>query len=190
MKKIILLTLVAFILFDINNSYALSIAYAQYHPGFNMEEDRAARKYACPKAIELNNKLGDKTITYFPRKYGTYPIHCDSTPYTAGEGYEIDPCNWKVGDYTDDGILLYFIVREFVGGRNIEYPEGTKIFVYTDNTDFVTDECFYDDYIYEQTKNFKYTSTTGRTVVVKAYKKTDVKYEDVTMNRTFYQKRN
>ncbi len=185
MKKIIILALIAFMFLGSNKVNALSIAY---HEPLNDTEQYG--RYVCPKVLELLNQLGEKTtrytpekgekiITYFPFKSATFPMNCDS-PQAREDGTSITPCVWKVGDYTDEGILLYQMNTMFVGGTFQEYPTGETIFVYTDNTDYVTDECFYDEYIYEKTKNFKYTSTSGRNIVVKAFKKTNYKYKDYT----------
>lgn len=76
--------------------------------------------------------------------------------------YASNECPWKVNDYTPEGILL----------RN---SDGKIIHIYTDNTDFVTNECYKDEYVYEKTKNYKYTTVMGGTMVVLAFKKTDIK---------------
>lgn len=189
MKKIILLSLFAFMSFGFHQVEALSLEYG--FPYFYrkdgstglsndyLEEERQAQKKfadtgVCSNAAKLAETLGDKTITFFPKETVRYPLRCSSN-IPAGH-VSIDYCRWKVGDYTDDGILLY--APKTLSFEGIK--QGTRIFIYTDNIDFVTDDCFYDEYIYEQTKNFKYTSVIGRSIVVKAYRKTDYKYQDVT----------
>lgn len=172
MKKVILLSLIAFVSLGFQRANAISVLYGsprwEFNP--NVEHRFHADRLTefCPKVLELE-KLGYNIITYFPKKENvTWPV-CSSSNVISGYYNMSAQCKWKVGDYADDGILLY----------NTS-DEGLRIFVYTDDTDFITDECFYDEYIYVPTKNFKYTSVIGRTIVVKAYKKTEYKYRDFT----------
>lgn len=195
MKKIILLSLFAFMSFSFHQAEAISetLSFEYGFPYFYakdgstglsndyLEEERQhQRKFAdtgvCSNTAKLEEAIGKKRIVFFPKKNVLYPYCFSNIP----EGYNsIDYCKWKVGDYTDDGILLYATETSIFD----RIKQGTRIFVYTDNIDFVTDDCFYDEFIYEQTKNFKYTSVMGRTIVVKAYRKTDYKYQDFTKTR-------
>lgn len=179
MKKIILLTLVTFILLGSSKGLAFSIYSCTAgtvsmdmnnnpHAAYPQKE-LEGRKRVCPKILgELSEDLEEKTIAIFPKEWSSIPTDC-KTPHDWSRKVSfcnVYKCVWKVGDYTDNGILLYA-------------EDGTKLFLYTDNTDYITDECFYDENIYEQTKNFKYTSTMGRTIVVRAFKKTNYKSNDV-----------
>lgn len=182
MKKIILLTLFAFMLLGSNKGLAFSLYSCMKsiksmdvnnnpHASYPQKE-LEGRKRVCPKILgELAENLKEKTIVVFPKAWAAWaaiPTDCKTPNDWALKVSSCDvlKCVWKVGDYTDAGILLYA-------------EDGTKLFLYTDNTDYITDECFYDEYIYEQTQNFKYTSTMGRTIVVRAFKKTNYKSEDI-----------
>ena len=129
MKKIILL--IAILMMNIN------IVYAAY--------DIYAEKQACQKIEEI---IPDNTsFMVFPK--GNYrsdsveiPNHCSSDPERTKDYdiVDIHHCDWKVGDYTDEGILLYHLNWGVVGNRIVSHADGTRMFIYTDNTDYVTDE--------------------------------------------------
>ena len=174
MKKIILLSLFTFMSFSFHQAEAYSNLYgmvSRFRPNDGILDDVERHQMSklgevCPNVEKLIEPLEKIMIFIKPIGESVYfPWHCSSNLPEAKLGF--DACQWNVGDYTDEGILLYA-------------KDGTRIFVYTDNIDFITDDCFYDEYIYEQTKNFKYTSVMGRSIVVRAYKKTNYKYRDFT----------
>ena len=131
--------------------------------------DIADCEQAVAKALENKKSISDREIKVF--NSGTVFLGADNL--FAFTDYKT---KFRVVDFASDGIFVEAV--EFF----LHYPDDVKgkYFIYTSDTDYATNEYFKDtNTVYEKVGNYKYTTITGATNSVPAYRATSLKVSEI-----------
>ena len=148
------------------------------------EEEARLQKEKAEEEARLQKEKAEKEKAELLQNIA----QCRSAYETAkkkreGIGDELITLNGRVVDFADDGVM---IMKDEGPDLGLLFTTGMlsinekRIFVYTSDTDYATDEKFKDGgYLYKRVGNYRYTTVSGGVNSVPAYEATKYKKNEI-----------